>query len=218
MSDRTCLGCGALIAPHPRERNKRLWCSGACRARKKRSQGKQSQYAPRSAVSYAWCAECGVLFTVHRAAREGNKGLVCRSGRCGNVRSSRLQREWMRRYRALNGKAYTSGRYDAQRREYGRKRRAMCASVEYESFDALEIFERDGWKCQLCGDPVDSSLMWPDPMYPTLDHCTPVSRGGPHTRANCQLAHMVCNARKSNQMEGEASWLDVDPDLKTHPA
>ena len=34
---RTCVGCGAVIIPGPRERNKRKWCSGRCRLAYKRA-------------------------------------------------------------------------------------------------------------------------------------------------------------------------------------
>ncbi len=55
--------------------------------------------------------------------------------------------------------------------------------------------------CGICGQPVDFSLKWPDPMSPTIDHIIPVSAGGhPSDLANLQLAHFTCNRQKSNKL------------------
>lgn len=59
-----------------------------------------------------------------------------------------------------------------------------------------EIFERDRGRCQLCGELVDRTLQWPDPMGVSLDHIIPVSRGGTHEPKNVQLAHWKCNHAK----------------------
>lgn len=89
------------------------------------------------------------------------------------------------------------------------------AVLEYESPDArkktelyggvftvvnrFELFDRDGWVCQLCGEPVDPELKRPNVMAPTIDHIVPLSLGGDHTMENCQLAHLSCNSSKGNR-------------------
>ena len=75
-------------------------------------------------------------------------------------------------------------------------RRALKSSLTVEVFTDIEIFERDGWICQLCMTPVDRALQWPDPMSVSLDHIIPIAKHGAHTRANTQCAHLVCNTRK----------------------
>lgn len=79
------------------------------------------------------------------------------------------------------------------------KRRAITRGVMAESVDNELVFERDGWICQLCFEPVDPTLMWPDTMAKSLDHIVPVSLGGPHIYDNVQLAHFKCNAQKGNR-------------------
>ena len=59
-----------------------------------------------------------------------------------------------------------------------------------------DVFERDLWICQLCLDPIDSTLVYPDELSASLDHIVPLALGGPDTRANVQAAHLVCNKRK----------------------
>lgn len=68
-----------------------------------------------------------------------------------------------------------------------------------ERFTDLEIFERDNWRCQLCGGAVDRTLPYPNPMSASLDHVLPIARGGGHTRKNAQLAHLGCNSRKRDR-------------------
>jgi len=74
---------------------------------------------------------------------------------------------------------------------YAQRRRALLkgARRRAERFSPGEIYERDGWQCGICQQHVE-------PADATLDHIIPLSRGGPHTRANVQLAHRRCNSRK----------------------
>lgn len=70
-----------------------------------------------------------------------------------------------------------------------------------------KLAKRDHDKCQLCGLPVD----WDDKhktdkaiicgdMYPSIDHIIPISSGGLHAWNNVQLAHRICNTKKSNKV------------------
>lgn len=55
--------------------------------------------------------------------------------------------------------------------------------------------------CALCGLPVDKTLPHTDPGAPEVDEITPVSLGGdPLAWSNVQLAHRICNQRKSNHV------------------
>jgi len=76
------------------------------------------------------------------------------------------------------------------------RRRAQKLEAPTENFRHEEIYRRDGWVCQLCKKKVDKKLTYPDDMSASLDHKKPLSRGGHHTRANVQLAHLKCNLAK----------------------
>ena len=55
--------------------------------------------------------------------------------------------------------------------------------------------------CGICGQPVDFSLRYPNPMSKTVDHIIPINRGGhPSDLANLQLAHLSCNRQKSDKV------------------
>lgn len=51
---------------------------------------------------------------------------------------------------------------------------------------AKRVFERDAYRCVVCGSWVDL----------TCDHITPESKGGPTTEENLQTMCRTCNCRK----------------------
>jgi endogenous inhibitor of DNA gyrase (YacG/DUF329 family) len=64
---------------------------------------------------------------------------------------------------------------------------------------ALQIFKRDGWKCQGCGCDTPRSLRGTQhDDAPELDHIVPVCDGGSHTDDNLQCLCRTCNALKSS--------------------
>jgi 5-methylcytosine-specific restriction endonuclease McrA len=55
--------------------------------------------------------------------------------------------------------------------------------------------------CGICGQPVDFSKKFPDPMSPCIDHIIPIDKGGhPSELDNLQLAHLCCNRQKSDKL------------------
>lgn len=73
-----------------------------------------------------------------------------------------------------------------------------------ERFRDEEIYERDGWICQLCGEPIDRAAYPPHPRSRNIDHIVPIVRGGQHTRENCQAAHRICKMAKGSKVQGPA--------------
>lgn len=80
------------------------------------------------------------------------------------------------------------------------RRRVRIKGGETEKIQRLEIFERDGWTCGICGEPIDPTIAYPSPLSKSIDHIIPVSKGGSHTRANVQAAHLACNSRKRDRL------------------
>lgn len=65
--------------------------------------------------------------------------------------------------------------------------------------DKLELFNRDQWRCGICGLAIDRFLSWPDLGSASVDHITPVATGGDvWDESNLQAAHLGCNIRKSD--------------------
>lgn len=87
-----------------------------------------------------------------------------------------------------------------EQRYRARKKSAYVADVS-----PVKIFERDGWRCQLCGKKVKRDKVVPHPLAPVLDHVIPlaagVDAGGTHEPANTQCAHFLCNSIKSDRID-----------------
>lgn len=76
------------------------------------------------------------------------------------------------------------------------RRRARQHQQMVERISPRRVFERDGWRCGICHHPINRHVAVPSPMAATVDHIVPLARGGPHSYANVQAAHFMCNSRK----------------------
>jgi hypothetical protein len=75
-------------------------------------------------------------------------------------------------------------RLDAKRRRAERLRVATR-----EPYDRLDVFDRDRWRCWLCGTDVDRDSA-------TVDHVIAIADGGADTLANVRTACGPCNTRR----------------------
>lgn len=114
------------------------------------------------------------------ASREKIRAYRIRYAEENRERARRLSTEWQ--------KANHERVIENQRRQRARKRGAAVGEVDLDSL----------WtgNCGICGQSMDASLRRPDPMSKSIDHITPLSRGGAHEQSNLQWAHLVCNFRK----------------------
>lgn len=94
-----------------------------------------------------------------------------------------------------NREAYNS-------RGAARRARERSAGVVDAEFTRTEVFDRDGWICQLCLTPIDLFASGRHPLAPSIDHIVPLIKGGAHALDNVQCAHFSCNASKSGRYEG----------------
>jgi len=126
------------------------------------------------------CADCGVPLGVF--------SLVTYCIECRDKRSVTSRREGSR-----------TGKH---------RRRALMHGAEYERFNISRIYERDAWRCGVCGKRVDKTLAYPHRMSASLDHIVPIAHGGTHTKANVQLAHWICNNKKSDRLDVQPLLFD----------
>ena len=87
-----------------------------------------------------------------------------------------------------------------------RRRATQVGVTTGEPVNRLVVAERDGWICQICHKPIDSSLTHRnsitgtyDPGYLNVDHIVPLALGGSHSYANVQASHAICNLRKGRK-------------------
>lgn len=77
--------------------------------------------------------------------------------------------------------------------------RLRQAKVAAPFIDWRQLAERDGWRCGLCGEPVDPDAPVRSPQSPSVDHIVALANGGEHAWDNVQLAHLGCNAAKRDR-------------------
>ena len=155
------------------------------------------------------CLNCGAEFTAtHRMVK------WCKSS-CGNA--------WRNTYgdqecsvnecsRKITAKALCRTHYRSteraagkikpqvwnERRQENRERRRARMMGVYVGPKAprFKIADRDDWLCGLCGDQIPRVVQHGHPLYLTIDHIIPLSKGGEHSPSNVQAAHATCNYSK----------------------
>jgi 5-methylcytosine-specific restriction endonuclease McrA len=84
------------------------------------------------------------------------------------------------------------------------ERRARKFGCFIEKVDKYRVFERDGWRCRICGVETPRHLSGTkDDRAPQLDHKVPLSKRGPHSYANTQCACRRCNRIKGDKLPSE---------------
>ena len=173
----SCIVCSAMFQYRrlPGQRGRiRRFCSPSCRMDQVKRQKKS--YSRRRVLAQP-CAHCGEMFHAAYTKVPGH-GLYC-SPSCS---AARLKVHKDRR----TGKRLSN-----------KRRRARLRGASIEVFADVEIFDRDAWRCGLCGLKVDKRFKHPHKMAASLDHIVPLAAGGSHTRLNVQCAHWLCNSRKT---------------------
>lgn len=68
-------------------------------------------------------------------------------------------------------------------------------------------WEASNKTCLLCGDPIDTNLPLRHRSARTIEHLTPLIRGGRHNLDNIDFAHRACNTRKRDKtLEEYREW------------
>lgn len=164
------------------------------------------------------CKQCGSRFT------KGNGKLYCgtacslAAGECARIdkdRAAYVPRTF--RCKCCGADVVT---------EYGRKQSIYCGDVcmkrtvkrvgkkarsakmrgasSVERLDPTKVFERDGWRCGICGKlTLRTQRGKMHPRAPELDHIVTLADGGDHTYANTQCACRKCNGLKGAKTYGQ---------------
>lgn len=229
----SCEHCGAVITRRKkRGRDSHRFCSRPCAfamARLTAGQNKAERRVASLVKRTRRCSVCGATFV----AKAGQQSL-CRSAECLRVyqrdkkrkQDQRLKPHLAGLYAAKAcqrcGSAFTpikSGRQGGPRTKYcsntcsrmathqGKDhcRRARRLGLAYDRrLRPQDIFDRDHWRCQLCGRATPKRLRrTTDPRAPELDHIVPIAKGGSHTVDNTQCACRECNGKKGSTIRGQ---------------
>ena len=127
------------------------------------------------------CSRCGEIKPVDLFCKNpsGTNGIgtICKA----------CKKEYDAKYRETNRD---------KRRESHNRRKAIIRGADAERIDPAELWIKTDGVCELCSLPVDPTLIYPDPMSPSIDHIRPISRGGAHTMENVRITHFSCNVRR----------------------
>jgi 5-methylcytosine-specific restriction endonuclease McrA len=202
LAERKCETCARTFEPDKRETR---FCSRACiiRVRKPKAlKPKVQRYcircsAPLGGSARLFCTKaCGDAVREQRC-KVNHPERACEQ--CGKLfkpksKASRACSETC----IKASKRWTKDHY----------RRARKHGVKRERFDPRVVFDRDGWRCQICLKMTRPTKRkgW-QPLAPSLDHIVPLSKGGEHTMQNAQCAHRICNVLKSDSNQGQMRLL-----------
>lgn len=130
------------------------------------------------------CRHCGSFF----APRKGQR--FC--DLCADDRKA----EAARRRRRSSSRRASKKRYKTQRR--------ARQAIKAENIDPIKVFERDGWRCHLCGCKTPRRLRGTnEPKAPELDHIVSLADGGSHTWGNVACSCRACNIEKGAASLGQ---------------
>lgn len=178
------------LAPHsklkPKVLNKCEHSNGLCVG--------QCRLNPRPISNGRVCTECGVRFSSW--GLKGGPRRTC-SDECRRARERVARRAAKRVERQKRGKSSVD--------------RAKSFGCEVSKFDQRLVFERDRWRCRLCGVATPKALRGKQhDRSPELDHIVPLSLGGAHAFENVQCACRRCNINKGAKPLGQL-WLCLPP-------
>lgn len=218
IEPRQCYVCEEMfIRKHAPGRDKGLCCSRECGFKwqaYKASSRRRIFYA----VLRCLCDECGRRFS----ARNGNQKIcspACGARRAERVRTEKCRQEHApRRFDCLECGSSHETVYGAPRsvfcshqcarrnlkRAQRSAERARLRLASVEVVNPIKVFDRDGWRCQICKAKTPRRLRGSySSRAPELDHIVPLAQGGLHSYANVQCTCRSCNGTKSNRVYGQ---------------
>ena len=210
LAPRACRVCGKAIT----QRDMRVFCSSTCKAIDRRAYDRSVQKKYREKRHQAVqviCDVCGTSFTARNRTYKRCSKRCRAAAHCLEVQRrhdkqnhnaveerhcARCDRKFL--VRKTNGhKKYCSSHCSSRALPNSHRRRARYYGVNYESINPITVFNRDGWRCQVCGVRTPKKARGTyQQNAPELDHRIPMVLGGSHTWDNVQCACRSCNAEK----------------------
>lgn len=192
-----------------------MYCSAKCRS----LASWRRRNIPRKTIQTKNCDQCGKAFETNRTnqrfcsyeCRYDNRlGVMAKQWAENNPRPEVFvyDCDWcglkIERDKPLGGiKRYHKG--DCSKQAQDARYRAKTvkrqqAGVKPSRIVVEQLVAIHGAVCYLCTEPIDMTIPRTSPMGATVEHIVPLSRQGTDDFENLQLAHWICNIRKSNKL------------------
>lgn len=182
----------------PHDADSRGWCKSHYARWRRSGSVEESQLVKAKSPVVDGKKQCGMCeqwlavssFNKHRHGSGGIES-ACRScQRLRNVAWRERNPTYFQEWQKANPEKVRAAVHNRRAKMYGR---------EFENIDNNLVFERDGFMCMLCNQPLDMSAVFPHPLFPTIDHVVSLNRGGFHKYDNIQSAHFYCNTSKGDR-------------------
>lgn len=184
------------------------YCSRECYARRQATLSRERQALRRIGANWRWCpsqavvAEIAALRRIARYVERPRKTIRpcthCGAPTVGTMEYGRTCAKCIAERRRASSKASPS------RRIYKARRRAIERGADADRIDPIKVFERDKWRCHLCGCKTPRRQRGTyEPDAPELDHVIPLAAGGSHTWGNVKCACRRCNGDKGAEPRGQ---------------
>jgi predicted nucleic acid-binding Zn ribbon protein len=199
-------------------------CWGAWRTAHKKEKSSY-KIGAKNKVYFKRCDVCGIIFTARQKTSRFCSD-QCRYEKFKmNQRGKYIPKPKIAKRCKVCGNTFKSNRLHEQccslkckkinkrlSRGHNHRQRARYFGVEYEYVNVLKVFNRDGWRCQICGKVTPRKNR--GKRYsnaPELDHRIPMLKGGGHLYSNVQCACRACNAKKSNlNGDGQLPLFEIE--------
>lgn len=199
----SCQKCGRQFAKRSRRNDANRFCSRNCGGTAKK-QIKESQHR-----KMIFAIADGFLRVMHKWIRLEQLRIHAEDMRRQRVRVASVacckcgttfeRTEGLRGFPKQNCPTCIGSAKKKLRKAHKRLRRARTKGSDGVKVDPDEIFQRDNWRCQLCGRKVTKKVSPNDDTYPNLDHVIPACDHGPHRPENLQCLCRACNLKKSDK-------------------
>jgi len=207
LPPRACDECGGPLEGH----GSRKFCSEEC---KRHAEREVRRLTGPPLSRRGACSECGKAVTVaatsapperrrcrdcqRKNPRRRSAPFVPQDLTCPTCGTSFTQQRYGQKYCCTEHRPPRPGTRTAGRVAASRRRRLRVATT-WDGVTDAEIFDRDRWKCGICGKRIGKSFKAPHPRSKSIDHVIPLSEGGDDTAANKRAAHLGCNIQRSNR-------------------
>lgn len=184
---RACLYCDEIfISRYPNQK----YCSKEC-SYNGNLRIKREQWADSFVSIKIKCKECGDDFMTEC----GDKHSVFCCQACANKYERRVE--------------HSTHRHKQYMRVLKKRREEQISTAFVEEVHFEQIYKRDHGICQICGLPVNPVKSIDNNWDGTIDHITPLSKGGKHSMENCQLSHRICNSLKcTDDSNFKINWVE----------
>lgn len=205
--ERICHNCGIRFKKkHSSGRTTGKYCSRNCYFHGNKAA------PPSSSITPCKCRECGRIFISRLRVTKATCSEECR------VMDARKQSSIYSRHKyeriplieqkcaecgnSFNVKSSDGSRaYCSQRcgRKVHKRSRKVAVAKRLEPVRFADIYDRENGKCHICGLSASRHREIGDLLRATIDHVTPIAKGGDHSKQNTRIAHFTCNSTKGTK-------------------